>query len=153
MERGNFTRQAIEAMEYAKEVAISFGMNYIGTEHLLAGISKVSEGVAANILYNYNLVYADIMKAISEDMGIEGRVRTRSRSRNLETTARAKAILERAYVEASKQGLPQIGTEHILLAIVADPDCEAHCILTSFRVNIKKICADILKLTIEIQER
>ena len=43
MERGNFTRQAIEAMEYAKEVAISFGMNYIGTEHLLAGISKVSE--------------------------------------------------------------------------------------------------------------
>ena len=147
MERGNFTRQAIEAMEYAKEVAISFGMNYIGTEHLLAGISKVSEGVAANILYNYNLVYADIMKAISEDMGIEGRVRTRSRSRNLETTARAKAILERAYVEASKQGLPQIGTEHILLAIVADPDCEAHCILTSFRVNIKKICADILKLT------
>ena len=147
MERGNFTSQAIEAMEYAKEVAISFGMNYIGTEHLLAGISKVSEGVAANILYNYNLVYADIMKAISEDMGIEGRVRTRSRSRNLETTARAKAILERAYVEASKQGLPQIGTEHILLAIVADPDCEAHCILTSFRVNIKKICADILKLT------
>ena len=147
MERGNFTRQAIEAMEYAKEVAISFGMNYIGTEHLLAGISKVSEGVAANILYNYNLVYADIMKAISEDMGIEGRVRTRSRSRNLETTVRAKAILERAYVEASKQGLPQIGTEHILLAIVADPDCEAHCILTSFRVNIKKICADILKLT------
>ena len=147
MERGNFTRQAIEAMEYAKEVAISFGMNYIGTEHLLAGISKVSEGVAANILYNYNLVYADIMKAISEDMGIEGRVRTRSRSRNLETTARARAILERAYVEASKQGLPQIGTEHILLAIVADPDCEAHCILTSFRVNIKKICADILKLT------
>ena len=82
-------------------MAISFGMNYIGTEHLLAGISKVSEGVAANILYNYNLVYADIMKAISEDMGIEGRVRTRSRSRNLETTARAKAILERAYVEAS----------------------------------------------------
>ena len=73
MERGNFTRQAIEAMEYAKEVAISFGMNYIGTEHLLAGISKVSEGVAANILYNYNLVYADIMKAISEDMGIEGK--------------------------------------------------------------------------------
>ena len=137
MERGNFTRQAIEAMEYAKEVAISFGMNYIGTEHLLAGISKVSEGVAANILYNYNLVYADIMKAISEDMGIEGRVRTRSRSRNLETTVRAKA----------KQGLPQIGTEHILLAIVADPDCEAHCILTSFRVNIKKICSDILKLT------
>ena len=43
--------------------------------------------------------------------------------------------------------MPQIGTEHILLAIVADPDCEAHCILTSFRVNIKKICADILKLT------
>ena len=41
MERGNFTRQAIEAMEYAKEVAISFGMNYIGTEHLLAKYQKV----------------------------------------------------------------------------------------------------------------
>ena len=53
MESSRFTRQTIEAIGYAKDVAIDLGMDYIGTEHILAGIAKVTDGVAANILYNY----------------------------------------------------------------------------------------------------
>lgn len=60
---------------------------------------------------------------------------------------RAHVLLGRAAEEAASQGIPQIGTEHILLAILADPDCEAHCILASFGINLKKVCVDILNLT------
>lgn len=147
MEGNRFTKQTIEAIGHAKDAAIDLGMNYIGTEHILAGLAKVTDGVAANILYNYNLVYNDIIEAIEEDMGVKSQVRTKKRNINIEPTSRSHMLLARAEAEAAKQGLPQIGTEHILLAIVADSECEAHCILLSFNINMKKICSDILKLT------
>lgn len=147
MESSRFTRQTIEAIGYAKDVAIDLGMDYIGTEHILAGIAKVTDGVAANILYNYNLMYKDIISAIEDDMGIKSRVRSKTRAKNIMPSNRAHILLGRAAEEAASQGIPQIGTEHILLAILADPDCEAHCILASFGVNLKKVCVDILNLT------
>lgn len=147
MESSRFTRQTIEAIGYAKDVAIDLGMDYIGTEHILAGIAKVTDGVAANILYNYNLMYKDIINAIQDDMGIKSRVRSKTRAKNIMPSNRAHVLLGRAAEEAASQGIPQIGTEHILLAILADPDCEAHCILASFGINLKKVCVDILNLT------
>ena len=127
-------------------MAIDLGMDYIGTEHILAGIAKVTDGVAANILYNYNLMYKDIINAIEDDMGIKSRVRSKTRAKNIMPSNRAHVLLGRAAEEAASQGIPQIGTEHILLAILADPDCEAHCILASFGINLKKVCVDILNL-------
>lgn len=147
MESSRFTRQTIEAIGYAKDVAIDLGMDYIGTEHILAGIAKVTDGVAANILYNYNLMYKDIINAIEDDMEIKSRVRSKTRAKNIMPSNRAHVLLGRAAEEAASQGIPQIGTEHILLAILADPDCEAHCILASFGINLKKVCVDILNLT------
>lgn len=147
MDSNKFTRQTVEAIGFAKDAAIDLGMNYIGTEHILAGISKVTNGVAANILYNYNLVYNDIFAAIEEDMGIKAKVRSKSRAKNILPSNRAHVLMGRAAEEASGQGLPQIGTEHLLLAILADSDCEAYCILASFGINMKKMCADILRLT------
>ena len=147
MESSRFTRQTIEAIGYAKDVAIDLGMDYIGTEHILVGIAKVTDGVAANILYNYNLMYKDIINAIEDDMGIKSRVRSKTRAKNIMPSNRAHVLLGRAAEEAASQGIPQIGTEHILLAILADPDCEAHCILASFGINLKKVCVDILNLT------
>lgn len=147
MECNKFTKQTIEAIGHAKDAAINLGMNYIGTEHILAGLAKVTDSVAANILYNYNLVYNDIIEAIEEDMGVKAQIRTKGRNRNIEPSSRSHMLLARAEAEAAKQGLPQIGTEHILLAIIADIECDAHCILESFGINMKKICSDILKLT------
>lgn len=147
MESNKFTKQTVIAIGYAKDLALSLGMNYIGTEHILAGISKVTEGVAANILYNYNLVYKDIAGAIEEDISMDSKVKLKPRRGDISPSARAHKLLGRAEIEASEQGLPQIGTEHLLLAMIADQDCEAHCILVSFNVNMKKMCADILRLT------
>lgn len=143
----NFTKQMINAVEYAKNAAVELGMKYVGTEHILAGLAKVTDGVAANILYNYNLLYDDIIKAIEEDMGVTALKSRITGRKRIGFTSRAEFIMKRAGVEAGKQGLPEIGTEHMLLAIIADTECQAHCILTSFGISMKKVCADILKLT------
>ena len=92
-------------------------------------------------------MYKDIISAIEDDMGIKSRVRSKTRAKNIMPSNRAHVLLGRAAEEAASQGIPQIGTEHILLAILADPDCEAHCILASFGINLKKVCVDILNLT------
>ena len=92
-------------------------------------------------------MYKDIINAIEDDMGIKSRVRSKTRAKNIMPSNRAHVLLGRAAEEAASQGIPQIGTEHILLAILADPDCEAHCILASFGINLKKVCVDILNLT------
>lgn len=147
MESNKFTKQTVMAIGYAKDLALSLGMNYIGTEHILAGISKVTEGVAANILYNYNLVYKDIVGAIEEDVTMDSKVKLKPRRGDVEPSARAHKLLGRAEAEAAEQGLLKIGTEHLLLAMIADSDCEAHCILASFNINMKKMCIDILRLT------
>ena len=93
------------------------------------------------------MVYNDIISAIEEDMGIKARVRSKSRATNIFPSDRAQLLIERAVQEAREQGLLQVGTEHLLLAILADSECEAHCILASFGLNMRKICADILRLT------
>ena len=147
MENNKFTKQSIEAIKCAKDLACDLGMNYIGTEHILAGIAKITNGVAANILYNHNLSYADIVSAIEEDMGIKSKSGARLKGRNVEPSQRTHALLNRAAMEAREQGMETVGTEHILLAIIAEPDCEAHCILVSFNISMKKMCADILKLS------
>ena len=147
MDSNKFTKQTIEAIGHAKDAAIDLGVNYIGTEHVLAGMAKVTNSIAANILYNYNLTYNDIIAAIEEDMNITSGIRAKSKLKNIGPSKRAEKMLERANMEASEQGLPQIGTEHMLLAMIADPDCEAHCVLASYGVNLKKMCADILNLT------
>lgn len=145
MQTGKFTKQMKQAMEYAREIASGMGMNYIGTEHILAGITKVSDGVAANILYNHELTYQDIISAIEQDMDVKYVSKIRSAGRNLSLSFRSQGLINRAEAEAHRQNLPQIGTEHMLLAMISEPDCEAHAIIESYSVNMKKICADLLK--------
>lgn len=53
MEDKKYTKQTLQALEYAKDIAVYFEADYIETEHLLGGLAKVTDGVAANILYNY----------------------------------------------------------------------------------------------------
>ena len=146
MQNGKFTNQLQQAMEYARELASGMGMGYIGTEHILAGLARVADGVAANVLYNYELVYNDIVSAIEQDMDVKYISKIRSKGRNLSLSTKSQALINRAEAEAHRQGMPKIGTEHMLLAIVAEPECEAHAIIDSFRISFKKICGDLLKV-------
>ena len=149
MEDKKYTKQTLQALEYAKDIAVYFEADYIETEHLLGGLAKVTDGVAANILYNYELEAHDIIRAIGEDITEQDILKTKRRisRNNLKFTSRSQGVLERAKLEAGKMGVNEVGTEHILLAIIADPECQANRMLTSFGLSLKNLCIDILKLT------
>ena len=142
MEDKKYTKQTLQALEYAKDIAVYFEADYIETEHLLGGLAKVTDGVAANILYNYELEAHDIIRAIGEDITEQDILKTKRRF-----TSRSQGVLDRAKLEAGRMGVNEVGTEHILLAIIADPECQANRMLTSFGLSLKNLCIDILKLT------
>lgn len=149
MEDKKYTKQTLQALEYAKDIAVYFEADYIETEHLLGGLAKVTDGVAANILYNYELEAHDIIRAIGEDITEQDILKTKRRIsiNNLKFTSRSQGVLDRAKLEAGRMGVNEVGTEHILLAIIADPECQANRMLTSFGLSLKNLCIDILKLT------
>ena len=149
MEDKKYTKQTLQALEYAKDIAVYFEADYIETEHLLGGLAKVTDGVAANILYNYELEAHDIIRAIGEDITEEDILKTKRRisRNNLKLTSRSQSVLDRAKLEAGRMGVNEVGTEHVLLAIIADPECQANRMLTSFGLSLKNLCIDILKLT------
>ena len=149
MEDKKYTKQTLQALEYAKDIAVYFEADYIETEHPLGGLAKVTDGVAANILYNYELEAHDIIRAIGEDITEQDILKTKRRisRNNLKFTSRSQGVLDRAKLEAGRMGVNEVGTEHILLAIIADPECQANRMLTSFGLSLKNLCIDILKLT------
>lgn len=149
MEDKKYTKQTLQALEYAKDIAVYFEADYIETEHLLGGLAKVTDGVAANILYNYELEAHDIIRAIGEDITEQDILKTKRRisRNNLKFTSRSQGVLDRAKLEAGRMGVNEVGTEHVLLAIIADSECQANRMLTSFGLNLKNLCIDILKLT------
>ena len=149
MEDKKYTKQTLQALEYAKDIAVYFEADYIETEHLLGGLAKVTDGVAANILCNYELEAHDIIRAIGEDITEQDILKTKRRisRNNLKFTSRSQGVLDRAKLEAGRMGVNEVGTEHILLAIIADPECQANRMLTSFGLSLKNLCIDILKLT------
>lgn len=149
MEDKKYTKQTLQALEYAKDIAVYFETDYIETEHLLGGLAKVTDGVAANILYNYELEAHDIIRAIGEDITEQDILKTKRRisRNNLKFTSRSQGVLDRAKLEAGRMGVNEVGTEHVLLAIIADSECQANRMLTSFGLNLKNLCIDILKLT------
>ena len=149
MEDKKYTKQTLQALEYAQDIAVYFEADYIETEHLLGGLAKVTDGVAANILYNYELEAHDIIRAIGEDITEQDILKTKRRisRNNLKFTSRSQGVLDRAKLEAGRMGVNEVGTEHVLLAIIADSECQANRMLTSFGLNLKNLCIDILKLT------
>lgn len=151
MDNNVFTKQTTQALEYAKQIAVSFGVNFIDSEYILAGLARVTDGVAANILYNYDLAYSDIITVIEQDMQLHTTdvIKTKGRvpKSSLKYTSRSESILNRAKLEAGRMGVKEIGTEHILLAIIADHECQANHMIVSFGISLKSICVDILQLT------
>lgn len=143
-----FSTQAQDVLNIAKESASKMKMGYTGSEHILLGLCQVVEGIASNVLYNYGVTYKNVFDEISGEillnsqsvMAIEGI------KKNPEFTSRTEEILNNACVIAKRHGLDFAGTEHILLAIIADEECQAHTLMGMLGVEYKKMCRDILKL-------
>ncbi|MCI8471035.1 MAG: ATP-dependent Clp protease ATP-binding subunit [Clostridia bacterium] len=136
-----FTNRAKKAVELANEVAIELGHNYIGTEHILYGLSKEGSGVASKVLANQEVTPDEVIDKMIELIGQEEPI-----SETLGFTPRTKRVLENAFIEARKLGYNYIGTEHLLIGILREGDCIAARILLELNVNIPRLYNEIVKV-------
>ena len=136
-----FTNRAKKAIEIANDLAIELGHNYIGTEHILYGLSKEGSGVAAKVLEIQEVEPQKILDKIDELIGREDKT-----EETLGFTPRTKRVIENAFIEAKKLGYNYIGTEHLLIGILREADSIAARILLDLNVNIPKLYNEIIKV-------
>ena len=137
----NYTEQAKEALKIAGTIAKELEHPYVGTEHLLLGLRKVYSGVAGQVLANNGVQEENIEKVIEELISPTSMLGVESRP---EYSPRLEYILEEGKVEALRFREAEIGTEHLLLALLGDVDCVAMRILLTLNINPQKILRDIL---------
>ena len=137
----NYTEQAKEALRTAGTIAKELEHPYVGTEHLLLGLRKVYSGVAGQVLANNGVQEENVEKVIEELISPTSMLGVESRP---EYSPRLEYILEEGKVEALRFREAEIGTEHLLLALLGDVDCVAMRILLTLNINPQKILRDIL---------
>jgi len=136
-----FTNRAKKAIELANQAAVELGHNYIGTEHVLYGLSKEGNGVASKVLSNQQVNTDNVIDKVVELIGQEKPI-----TETLGFTPRTKRVFENAFIEARKLGYNYIGTEHLLIGILREGDCIAARILLELNVNIPKLYNEIVKI-------
>lgn len=137
-----FSESAKNAVESAEKIAISLGHNYVGSEHILFGISNQLDGLAYKVLNKQNITAQDILMKIKEILG-ENKV---SIHRTEGFTPKTKIIIQDAYEETERLYLRNIGTEQLLLAIMNNKDNIAYKILLELKFDIAKAYDEILKI-------
>lgn len=137
-----FTKRAEVALEQTRNFAIENNYSYIGTEHILYGLVKEENGVAAKILIKQGLSSEYVKGQI---LKIDGKMKSKV-GREPELTPRAKRVLENSMKESRRLGYNYIGTEHILLSLMKETDSIAVRILIDANVEPEKMFTDILKV-------
>ena len=139
----NYTRQANEVLKRAEKTARDMNHPYIGTEHLLIGLREVYTGVAGQIL-DANRVDEERILTVMEEL--VSPVGDTAAVRNPGISPRLAYILEDSEAEAKRFRCDEIGTEHLLLALLRDVDCVACRILLTLNINIQKVYQEILEV-------
>ncbi|HAT03100.1 MAG TPA: ATP-dependent Clp protease ATP-binding subunit ClpC [Oribacterium sp.] len=144
-----FTVQAQHALQYAIEAAEELGHNYIGTEHILLGLCHENNSVAAKVLQSNGITDEKIREMISKFVSIDSSVAVTDRSGY---TPSAKKIMDSSMQEAMHSGSRLVGTEHILISILKDPNCVASQIVATLSGNAQRMYTQINSLLgIELQ--
>ena len=134
-----FTEKAEGAIEQARLAAFGLGHSYVGTEHLLLGILRERAGLGARILRDRGLCEHSLKDAISRANGTgEPGVPTQG------LTKHAWQAIEKAASDAARLGHSYIGTEHLLLGILRQPDCGGARALAAAGLSVNDIYTDIL---------
>ena len=136
-----YTDKAKKALNYANRLSRSSGCNYVGTEHILAGLLKEGTGVAAEVLTANNVELEALLKLIDELVAAGEEVTVADRDGY---SPRTQMVLDRAREMADRFDSERIGTEHLLLAILKEGDCAASRLLNTMGANPQKLFVDIL---------
>ena len=137
----NYTRQMKKALEHAKRASVQMGHHYTGTEHLLVGLIRARDSLAAKILMSENVDEGHVISLITDLISPKGDVAVMERDGY---TPKLAQVLELARQEAITSDAEEIGTEHALMAILRTPDCAGSRLLTSMEVNLQKTFNDVL---------
>ena len=129
-----FTDDAQRVLSFAQEAALELGHDYVGTEHVLIGLTKVKNGVAAKALEELNIVTEDIFEAVEEQVG-----RGNKKATSVYMTPRVKNVLELAVQVANRMNHNYVGTEHILLGLLSDGGGVAVGILRAMNIRTDDI--------------
>ena len=135
-----FTERARKVLSLAQEEAQRFQHNYIGTEHLLLGLLRETEGGAAKVLNHLGIEIEKARGAVEYIIGHGDRIILGE----IGLTPRAKRVIELAVDEARRLNQQTIVTEHLLLGIIRQGDGIAVGVLESLGVNLEKVRADTL---------
>ena len=135
-----FTYKAKESIRLAVEAAEEFGHSYVGTEHILIGLLQEGTSVAAKVLESHGVDEEKLVEMVSNliSSGISVDVVDPEGY-----TPKARALLENSYKEATRLKSQLIGTEHILIAMIKEPDCAGTRLLNAMNVDIRKLYIDI----------
>ena len=129
-----FTDDAQRVLSLAQEAALELGHDYVGTEHVLIGLTKVKNSVAAKALEALGIVTEDIFEAVEDHVG-----RGNKKATSIYMTPRVKYILELAVQMANRMNHNYVGTEHILLGLLSDGSGVAAAILQSMDVRTNDV--------------
>ncbi len=137
-----FTERARKVLTLAQEEAQRFNHNYIGTEHLLLGLVREGDGVAARVLSNMGVQLPKVRSAVEFIIGRGDQAPTG----DIGLTPRAKKVIELAVDEARRLNHHYIGTEHLLLGLVREGEGIAAGVLESLGVNLEKVRAQVMQV-------
>ncbi len=137
--QGKYTKKANDVLVRAKEAAAKLGNEYVGTEHILLGLTLVQESVAAKALEGQNVTYHQVMERISEMN--KGKTNFAIPA---DFTPRAKRVVDLSVQEALRMGTNYVGTEHILIALLRETDTIAVKIMMGLGVNIQRLYEEIM---------
>src|SRR5712672_1510307 len=140
----NFTDRVRKVLQMAREEAARLHHEYVGTEHILLGLIREGEGVAAAVLTNLNVDLEEIQQKIEETVK-KGKAPAAA-GPDLPYTSRAKKVLELAMSEARELNHSYVGTEHLLLGLLREEKGIAAQVLTDAGVNLEQARAETLRL-------
>lgn len=137
----SFTNKAQKALKLAEKASKMMRHNYIGTEHLLLGLLREGTGVAANVLMDNGVEANQLLDLIKSLIAHSGHTAVEDADG---WTPRAEQILENAGREADRFSSKEIGTEHLLIAILKETECAASRLMNTLNINMQKLYVDTL---------
>ncbi len=138
---GRFTERAQKVLALAQEEAIRLGHHNVGTEHILLGLIREGEGIAAKALIALNLDPEKIQKEVESLIGS-----STEKVQTIHYTPRAKKVIELSMDEARKLGHSYVGTEHILLGLIREGEGVAARVLNNLGISLNKARQQVLQL-------
>lgn len=137
-----FTNRAKQVIKLAKKEAQRLNHNYLGTEHVLLGLLKLGQGVAVNVLRNFNTDFETIRNEVEKLVGYGPEIQVYG---DPALTGKVKMVFTYANEEAANLNHNYVGTEHLLLGLLRQTDGVAAQVLENLNVNLKEVRKEVLK--------